>query len=622
MHVWSYRPVLFNRVWQCCMMAAGLVIDTKHEGCIIGTDNSGGHASVRYQPNEKPPSTLAFGLGLQLAILCISGIVLTPAIIVRAAGGSEAFLTWAVFAAVAVSGISTILQAVRVGRVGAGYVLCMGTSGAFIAICVTAIAEGGPAMLATLVVVSSFFQFALSARLSLFRRILTPTVAGTVIMLIPVTVMPIIFGFLQDVPEGVSGLASPLSALATVLVIVSIALKAKGVLRLWAPVIGVVSGSVVAGLFGLYDVQRIATAAWVGLPSVGWPGLDFSFGPVFWTLLPAFVFVTLVGAIETVGDSIAIQRVSWRKPRAVDFRAVQGTVAADGVGNLLSGLLGTVPNTTYSTSVAVAELTGVGARRVGIALGAVFIVLAFLPKALAVILAIPGPVAAAYIGVLLAMLFIVGMKVVVQDGVDYRKGLVAGIAFWVGVGFQNGWIFSEHVSEFAGGLLENGMTAGGLVAILMTLFMEFTEPRRSRIVMQLDLSALPKIRTFLGEFASRNGWDAVMANRLVGAAEETLLTLLQHDEEKSKHERRLLLVAHKEGGKAVLEFIAAAGDENLQDRIALLGEQSDVSSGEWEVSLRLLRHLASSVRHQQYHDTDIVTVLVEAPEPLHHAQVS
>lgn len=515
-----------------------------------------------------------------------------------------------------------MLQAKRVGRVGAGYVLAMGTSGAFIAICVTAIAEGGPAMLATLVVASSFFQFALSARLSLFRRILTPTVAGTVIMLIPVTVMPIIFDFLKNVPEGVPVSAAPISALATLLCIVFIALKATGVLRLWAPVIGVVVGSVIAGFYGLYDTERVAAAAWLGFPAGEWPGLDLSFGPVFWTLLPAFVFVTLVGAIETIGDSIAIQRVSWRRPRAADFRAVQGTVAADGVGNLLSGLVGTVPNTTYSTSVAVAELTGVGARWVGIALGLVFIVLAFIPKALAVILAIPGPVAAAYIGVLLAMLFIVGMKVTVQDGIDYRKGLVAGAAFWIGVGFQNGWIFPEYASNFAGGLLENGMTAGGLVAILMTLFVELTEPRRSRIEMMLDLSALPKIKTFLGEFASRSHWDAAMSNRLVGAAEETLLTLLQHGQDQSseKQQRRLLLMAHKESGHAVLEFVAAPGEENLQDRIALLGERTDAETTEWDVSLRLLRHLASSVRHQQYHDTDIVTVHVDAPESIPSAQ--
>ena len=494
-------------------------------------------------------------------------------------------------------------------------------AGAFIAICVTAIAAGGPAMLATLVVISSLFQFALSWRLSLLRRILTPTVAGTVIMLIPVTVMPIVFDGLTDVPDGVPALAAPLSALATVLIICGISLKATGTLRLWAPVIGVAAGSMFAAYYGLYDVSQVREASWVGLPDGGWPGFDLGFGPVFWSLLPAFVFVTLVGAIETVGDAVAIQNVSWRRPRAVDFRAVQGAVAADGLGNLLSGIAGTVPNTTYSTSISVTELTGVGARSVGIALGAVFCLLAFIPKALAVILAIPGPVAAAYLTVLLAMLFVVGMKIVVQDGIDYRKGLIAGIAFWTGAGFQNGTIFPEYVSEFAGGLFQNGMTAGGFVALLMTLFMELAAPRRRRIQVVFDASALPKIREFLGGFAFRSGWNPAMADRLDAAAEEVLLTLIQQDEARERPARRnLLLVAHKEDGGAVLEFVAAPGDENLQDRIGLLGDRPTGDLVEQDVSLRLLRHIASSIRHQQYHGTDIVTVRVEAPKPIRGGQ--
>ena len=576
-------------------------------------DDSGNPSGVRYEPDEKPPAPLAFGLGLQLAVLNIAGVVLTPAIVVRAGGGSEAFLSWAVFAAVAVCGVTTALQARRFGRIGAGYVLLMGTSGAFIAVCITALAEGGPTMLATLVVVSSLFQFALSARLSLFRRVLTPTVAGVVLMLIAVTVMPVIFGMLEDVPKGTPRPAAPLSALTTVLVITGVALKARGALRLWAPVIGVLAGSLVAAWFGLYDAARVAGAAWVGLPEGSWPGFDLNFGPVFWALLPAFVFVTLVGAIETIGDSVAIQRVSWRRPRAVDFRAVQGALAADGMGNLLSGLAGTMPNTTYSTSVSVTELTGVGARGVGVAAGTAFLAMAFSPKLIAVVLAIPGPVAAAYITVLLAMLFVLGMKVVVQDGLDYRKGLVAGVAFWVGVGFQNGVIFPDYFSEFSGALLKNGMTAGGLAAILMTLFLEAAEPRRARIETTLDTAALPKIRAFLDAFASRSGWDETMASRLEAASEETLLTLTRGEGARQESGRRLLLIAHKEEGGAALEFVAASGEENLQDRIALLGERTAGAPPYGEVSLRLLRRFASSVRHQQYHDTDIVTLRVEAP---------
>ena len=580
------------------------------------TDDSDHRTSIRYQPNENPPVALTIGLGLQLAILCIAGVVLTPAIVIRAAGGSEAFLSWAVFAAVAVSGVTTVLQAVRVGRFGAGHVLLMGTSGAFIAVCVTALVQGGPAMLATLVLVSSFFQFILSSRLSLLRRILTPAVAGTVIMLIPVTVMPIIFDMLTDVPKGSPALAAPLSAFVTLVVITGIALKATGSLRLWAPVIGVVVGSVVAGVFGLYDVGLVAGASWVGLPDGEWPGLDLGFGAVFWALLPAFVFVTLVGAIETVGNAVAIQRVSWRGSRAVDFRAVEGAVGADGVGNLLSGLAGTVPNTTYSTSISVTELTGVASRSVGMAIGVMFIALAFLPKALAVILAIPAPVVAAYTVVLLAMLFVVGMKVVVHDELDYRTGLVVGVSFWAGVGFQNGAIFPEYFAGFAGGLLQNGMTAGGLVAILMTLFVELTAPRPSRMEVEFGLEALPKIREFLAGFASRGGWDKAMADRLDAAGEETLLTLMRQEDEavgEGRERRRLRLTARKEGGGALLEFIAAAGTENIQDRIALLGTGPVETPDEREISLRLLRHIASRVHHQQYHDTDIVTVHVDAP---------
>ena len=575
------------------------------------TAESGDHSSnVRYQPDDLLPKALAVGLGLQFAVLCIAGIILTPAIVIRAGGGGESYLSWAVFAAVAISGITTLLQAIRVGRIGAGYVLVMGTSATFIAVSIAAIRDGGPALLATLVLVSSLFQFGLAGRLSLLRRILTPTVSGTVIMLIAVTVMPVAFDMMGDAPQEASALAAPLSVLVTLLSIVVIALRGRSALRLWAPLIGVAAGSLVAGYFGIYDMGRVAEAAWVGLPEGDWPGLDLQFGPAFWALLPAFVFATLVGAIETIGDGLAIQRVSWRKPRAADFRAVQGAVGADGVGNLLSGLAGTVPNTTYSTSVSVTELTGVAARSVGIAAGVVFMLAAFLPKALALILAIPGPVVAAYIVVLMAMLFVVGIKLVIQDGMNYRNGLICGIAFWVGAGFQAGVIYPELFSDFAGGMLENGMTAGGLTAILMTLFLELTAPRRTRIQSALDIGALPELMAFLRKFAARRSWPESMASRLEAVGEETLLTLLEHRGEEQAAQRRLLLIARSEGGDAVLEFIATPGEGNMEDRIALLAEQTSTMAAEQEVSLRLLRGMASSVRHQQYHDTDIVTVRV------------
>ena len=564
-------------------------------------------SKVRYQADEKPPSPLAFGLGLQYAVLTIAGIVLTPAIVIRAAGLGDPLLTWAAFAALLVSGITTIVQARRVGHVGAGYILLMGTSGAFIAVCVAALIEGGAALLATLVIASSLFQFLLAWRLSWLRRIVTPVVGGTVIMLIAVAVMPIIFGMLKQVPPNAPPAAAPVSAFATLALIMGIVMRGRGYLRLWAPVVGVAGGCVVAGFFGLYDWTRVIEAPWVGIPVAGFSGWDLRFSPAFWALLPAFAFVTVVGAIETVGDAVAIQRVSWRDDRAVDYRSVQGAVNADGLGNLLSGLLGTIPNTTYSTSVAVAELTGVGARVVGVYIGALFLAFAFLPKITAVLLAIPGPVAGAYIMVLLSMLFVLGMKIVIRDGVDYRKGAIVGVSFWIGVGFQHELIFADRLGEWWGALLGNGMTAGGLAAILLSLALDLTGGRRVRMEAELNVAALPGIRTFLQDAARRAGWDAEAMERLSAAAEETVLSLLEGDADTDG--RRLLVIARADGEAAELEFVAAGGGDNLEDRM-MLGDSIDVPP-EQNVSLRLLRHFASEVRHQQYHDADIVTVRVE-----------
>ena len=580
----------------------------------MGNDGPIGQLHVRFQPDDKPPVALAAGLGLQFAVLAIAGIVLTPAIVIRAAGESDSYLTWAVFAAAAVSGVSTILQAVRVGRIGAGYVLLMGTSGAFIAVCVTALVQGGPGLLATLVVASSLFQFLLATRLSVFRRLFTPVVAGTVLMLIPVTVMPLVFDMVTASPEGSSDWSAPTSSLVTMVVIIAIALKASGSLRLWAPVIGVVAGSVTAAAFGLYEVDQVGEAPWVGLPDGGWPGFDLSFGSAFWGLLPAFVLVTLIGAVETIGDSVAIQRVSWRKPRAVDYRVVQGAVAADGTGNLLSGLTGTVPNTTYSTSVSITELTGVASRRVGVTIGLSFIVMAFLSKFLALVLAIPDAVVAAYVTVLMALLFVVGMKIVVEEASDYRKGLIAGVAFWVGVGFQSNLIFPEYLEGFASGFLENGMTAGGLVAVALQLFTETTQSRRHRLRTDLMLSELPRIGEFLDSFTVRHGWGEPMSERLGAVAEETLLTLLDGVPTEGDPTGRVLrITASKQDERAVLEFVAAAQGENIEDRLAVLGEPAADRPVERDVSLRLLRHYAASVLHQQYHELEIVTVHVNAP---------
>ena len=104
-----------------------------------------------------------------------------------------------------------------------------------------------------------------------------------------------------------------------------------------------------------------------------------------------------------------------------------------------------------------------------------------------------------------------------------------------------------------------------------------------------------------------------MADRLDAVAEEALLTLQQDDQGADVPSRRLLVLASKEGDTAVLEFIAASGRDNIEDRLALLGESVSEESIERDVSLRLLRRFTSKVQHRQYHDVDVLTVRVQPP---------
>ena len=438
---------------------------------------TGNGTGVRYQPDENPPLALVVSLGLQLAGLNIAAVVLIPTVIVRAAGESEAYLSWAVFISVMICGMTTILQALRFGRIGAGHVIVMCTSAAFIPVCIMALAAGGPAMMATLVVIASLVPPALAWKLPQFRRILTPTVSGTIIMLIPVTILPVVSQLLGGAVDGSDATGSAASFLITALVISAITLKAPARMRVWAMVIGVVTGSVIAGMFGLYDMGRVAGAAWFDVPENRWPGHDLDFGPAFWTLLPSFLLVALVAGIRTMSSAIAIQRVSWRDERPVDFSAVQGALNVDGLGNMVSGLAGTVPGSAITTSVPMTELSGVAARYVGVATGAIFIILVFVPKLLAVVLAIPDSVFAGYLFIMLALLFMIGMKMIIDDDVDTGKGLLVSIAFLAGAGCQYGLIYPAYLDEFAGGLLRNGVNVGGFIIILMTLILELTKPR-------------------------------------------------------------------------------------------------------------------------------------------------
>lgn len=582
--------------------------------------------AIRYEANEHCPSGVAAAAGLQGVVLALAPIVSIVVVTARAGGQDAGYFSWSLFAAMIIAGVLTAVQASRFRRFGAGHILIMGPTPNFIAISVLALAEGGPELLASLTVVASLFYLVLAFWLPFLRRVITPVVTGTVLMLIAATVLPVALDRVEDVPADAPEAAGPTIALVTLLVFTLLYLRASGAWRLWSPLIGIVTGSVVAVLFSVYEVHSVGEAAWIGIPdSGGFPGFDLTPGPSFWSLLPAFVVVTLAGGVKNVSDSVAIQQVSWRNPQVPDFRLVQGSLNTNGLGILSAGIFGIPPTSVYSgTSVSLISFTGVAARRIGFVIGGTLLALAFLPKLTAFLLTLPSPVVAAYLMVTVALLFVSGIRTVVQDGLDSQKALVVGLAFSLGVGLDNQTIFTDLLGHKWGLLFDNGMLIGALAAVAMVVFLDLTSPqRRSRLEVELSVSSLPDIDRFLQGLAAQNSWNVASARRLRSAGEEALLSLVQIDEageemldslvapeESADETARLIIQARPEPGMVEMEFLAVFEEENLEDRLACLNEESE-GSHEGEVSLRLLRHYASSVHHQKYHGLDIVTVQVK-----------
>ena len=544
----------------------------------------------------------------------MSNTVTIVTIFAVAAGGSQSYLSWAVFSSLIIAGIVTAHQAAKLGHLGPGHILLMGPGTPFMAVCVLAVMEGGLAVMSSLIIVASLVQFALAIWLAQLRRVITPVVSGVAFMIIAAAAMPLAVARLDNVPADVSptaGLAVGVTTLAAATILM---LRASGLFRLLAIPITILVGCVAAVPLGVYDIQPALDAPWFGLPEFSaWPGLSPILDQDFLVLLLAFLIVSAVVGIRASNEGAVIQQVSWRRPRAADFRSVQGTLNVSGIAILLSGIAGTLPTIIYlPTTISLINFTGVAARRTGYVIGAMLIGLALLPKIVAILLTIPRPVTGAILMIVMGLLFVEGIRTVLQDGFNQQKAIIVGVSLSIGIGLQTQNILAVSLGSPWGVAFGNSVVVSILAAVLMSAILQITGSRRRRLETELDISALPDIEEFLSGLGSRIGWSRASIARLCSAGEETLSSMLQlRDDYDVDKLPRLVVIARPAADTVEMEFLAVFSDENIEDQISYMSEQAETPDVS-EISFRLLRHYASSVRHRKYHGIDIVTVQVNA----------
>ena len=528
---------------------------------------------------------------------------------------SDTYLGWAIFTALAVSGASMVLYALRFRHLGMGRLIVTNFNVPFLAVCALALQAGGPSLLASLIVTSTLAQIVLTFRLASLRRIFTSTVSGVVVMLVAVSAVPYIVSSTVIVPEGASTTLFLAPGLAALTVGLVISLHGTALWRMWVLPVMVVVGVVVAAPLGFYDFDAVIDAPWVSLPDMGWPGLDLSFDANFWALLPVFVFVNLTAFMKTVGDLSVIYRASHRKPTAIDYRPVQGGLNTYAIGTLCSGLLGTIPVAApWAVTVVYIGFTGVAAKSVGVFLGLMTMAVAPFSKFLTILIAIPSPVVSAVYVIIFGLLFVEGAKTVfgglVAGQVDQKKSTITGISMVLGL---SAGIFSGLTEGVTSQLVGNTIVVGGIAAIGMTIFNEVSGFRVRRLRADLSESSLPAVDDLLSQFADRHSWTEKGKARLRLVGEEVILSLLEGESgEQPAEKRRLVATIRPEGNSAELEMVVASDDAvhgNIENRMAYL-EQGQALEDDQGVSIRILRQYASSVHHRQYYGIDIISCRV------------
>ncbi len=567
---------------------------------------------IQYEPDEKCPPLLSLSSALQILIPNTISLALLGALVVRASGESEAYLSWVTFTALVVTGASMIFQTLRLRQFGSGRLIVTNFNVPFLAVSALALHVGGPGLLASLVVFSTLVQYVLTFRLASFRRIFTQTVSGVVVMLVAVSALPFIISRSVVPPEGESMWLFLAPGMAALVAGVLMSLQDGQVWRMWILPVTVAVGLAVAVPLGFYHTDMIASTPWVRLPDLGWPGLDLTPSVDFWALLPVFVFVNLIGFIKAVGDLSVIHRASYRNQSAIDFRTVQGGLNAYGVGTLVSGLLGTLPVAApWATTVVYIAFTGIAATSVGIFLGLLTILVAFFSKMLAILVAIPSPVASAVYVVIFGMLFVEGAKTVFTGRVDQKKATITGVSMVLGLSAATLSGLFEGVTIH---LVGNSIVVGGMAAIVMTTFTELSALRAKKLRIDLSQSSLPAVDGFLCRFADGHNWTEEGKNRLRLVGEEVMLSLLNDENyDTAEQKRKLVATLLPDSGSAELEIVVASDDAiqgNIENRMAYLG-QDPALEDEDQLSVRILRHYASSVHHRKYYGLDIISCRVD-----------
>ncbi|CAG7621213.1 Uracil permease [Paenibacillus solanacearum] len=236
----------------------------------------------------------------------------------------------------------------------------------------------------------------------------------------------------------------------------------RGFLKIIPILVGIVCGYVLAFLLGYVKFDAVASADWFALPHFYAPQFSLSAMAI---IAPA----ALVVIAEHIGHLIVTGNIVGKnlsKDPGLD-RSLMG----NGISTVISGFVGSTPNTTYGENIGVMAISRVYSVWVIGGAAVIAVVLSFFGKLAALITTIPGPVMGGVSLLLFGIIAASGVRMLVETKVDYSKAsnlILTCVVLVIGI---------SGAAVTIGSFSLKGMALATIVAIILSLFFKLLETR-------------------------------------------------------------------------------------------------------------------------------------------------
>ncbi|MGW6689869.1 nucleobase:cation symporter-2 family protein [Streptomyces sp. NPDC054961] len=413
--------------------------------------------------------------GFQHVLAFYAGAVIVPIIVGGALGLTTEQLVYLINADLFTCGIASIIQAWGIGRIGARLPLIQGVTFTAVSpmIAIGLGAGGGTAGLLVVygaVITAGIATFAFAwlppKAFRTVMRLFPPVVTGTVITVLGIVLIPV---GLNDAAGGVGspGFGDPENfayAGGTMLFILVLMKLGKPFLSSISILLGLVGGTLVAFLLGDAKFGDVSDSDWIGITT------PFHYGaPKFaWFPILLMLIVMLITMVETTGDTYAVGDIVGKE---IDSETVARALRADGAATALGGILNSFPYVAFAENVGLVRMTKVKSRFAVVAAGVFMIVLGLLPKAAAIVAAVPHGVLGGAATVMFGMVALAGIQTLAKvDLKEEKNALVVGVSLaFALLPATVPVLFKDHMDADLSSLLNSGVTLGATAAIVLNL---------------------------------------------------------------------------------------------------------------------------------------------------------